>query len=120
MKELKNALLDKLHVKVFHEDEKEMSYGTLHQFQFKNAGSGEYLGELRFQKGGKKEVGINGVSDEVILAIVLERFKHIQNGDYANRETAIAATKIEEALLWLKKRTIERTEKGIEGTNRKD
>lgn len=119
MEELKNSLLDKMHVRVYHEDENQKAYNTYHHFQFKNAGSGEYLGELKFQKGGKKEVGINGVSDELVLAVVLERLNCIQEGDFSNRETAIAITKIEEALLWLKKRTIEREEKGIEGTNRK-
>jgi hypothetical protein len=119
MIELKNALMEKLHVKVYHEDENQMAYGAPHNYQFKNAGSGEYLGEVKFQKGPIKDVGINGVSNEVLLCMVLERLQCFQNGDYACRENALAITSIEEALLWMKKRTLDREARGVEGTNKK-
>jgi len=118
-KELKNALMEQDHVKVFHEQESDMVYSAPHTFQFKNAGSGEFLGELKFQKGPIKETGINGISNEVLLAIVLARLEGFQKGHFACKENEIAVTKIEEALLWMKKRTLDRQLKGVEGTNKK-
>lgn len=111
--------MEVMHVKVYHEDENQMAYGAPHNYQFKNAGSGEFLGEIKFQKGPIKDVGVNGISNEVLLAMVLERLQYFQKGDYECRENAIAITKIEEALLWMKKRTLDREARGVEGTNRK-
>jgi hypothetical protein len=118
MVELRNALMENT-VKILHEDENQMAYGAPHNYQFKNAGSGEFLGELKFQKGGIKDVGINGVSNENLLAMVLERLECFQKGDYACEENAQAVAKIKEALLWMKKRTLDRELRGVEGTNKK-
>ena len=41
-----------------------------------------------------------------------------QRSEYACRENAIAITKLEEALLWLRKRTEARVERGVEGTSK--
>jgi hypothetical protein len=40
-------------------------------------------------------------------------------GPYACRENAIALTHIEEALMWLQRRTVARIKRGVEGTNQK-
>ena len=117
--ELKNALMEKSHVRVFHEKPEQMSFGAPHNFVFKNAGSGEHLGELRFQKGPIKETGINGVSNEVLLAVVVARLEAFNKGEHVCRENSLAITAVEEALLWLKKRTLDRELKGVEGTNKK-
>jgi hypothetical protein len=39
------------------------------------------------------------------------------NEKYPCRENAVAITKLDEALLWLEKRTRVRIERGVEGTN---
>jgi hypothetical protein len=46
---------------------------------------------------------------------VIDRLRGFQSGDFRNRENALALTKIEEALLWLHKRTKDRLERGVEG-----
>lgn len=119
MELIKNPMQNREHVKIFHEREEQMVFGTPHTFQCKNASSGEFLGEVKFQKGPIKENGINGVSNEDLLAIVQTRLEYFQKGEFACRENQIAITKIEEALLWLTKRTIERTLRGVEGTSKK-
>ena len=116
--ELKNSLMNGT-VKVFHEKPEDFVYGAPHVFQFKNAGSGEFLGELKFQKGGVKETGINGIDNECLLVIALARLQAFQEGEFKCRENALAVTAIEEALLWLKKRTLDRSLKGVEGTSNK-
>ena len=71
---------------------------------------------IEFQNGAINEVGINGVTHEALLAIIADRLKSFQSGPYSSRYNAIALTKVEEAMLWLHKRTIERIQRGVEGT----
>lgn len=70
-----------------------------------------------FQNGPIGEVGVNGLSHEALLAILLDRMRGFQNGPYKCRENAIALTHLEEALMWLQKRTLERLTRGVEGTH---
>lgn len=82
----------------------------------KNIVAGEF-GHAIFQNGPVKEAGINGCHHEDLLAIVIDRLRSFQAGEYACRENAIALTKIEEAMHWLNHRTAEREARGVEGTN---
>lgn len=75
--------------------------------------------EIRFQKGPIAESGVNGISGEALLAIVEDRLIGFQSGQFACRENAIALTKIQEAMMWLQKRTMDRVRRGVEGTNQK-
>jgi len=72
---------------------------------------------IRFQNGPIAEVGVNGVSNESLLAIVEDRLLGFQSGQFACRENAIALTKIQEAMMWLAKRTRDRMARGVEGRN---
>lgn len=77
------------------------------------------LGRIRFQEGAIKEFGVNGITQEALLAIVIDRLRSFQAGPFSCRENAIALTHIEEALMWLQRRTISRIKRGVEGTNQK-
>ncbi len=72
-----------------------------------------------FQNGPIKEVGVNGITHEVLLAVVMDRLHAFQAGPYACRENALALTKIEEAVHWLHSRTKGRVARGVEGTHAK-
>lgn len=74
---------------------------------------------LRFQNGPINEVGVNGISDEALLAILIDRARGFRSGPFASREGSIACTKLEEAYLWLQERTRDRTSRGVEGYQRK-
>lgn len=74
---------------------------------------------IRFQNGPIQEAGVNGISQEALLAIVEDRLLGFQSGPYACRENALALTKIQEAMMWLQKRTRDRMARGVEGTNQK-
>jgi hypothetical protein len=73
--------------------------------------------EILFQNGPINEAGINGLTQEVLLAIVADRLRSFQAGPYACRENALALTKIEEAQHWLHSRTLARMQRGVEGTH---
>jgi len=76
------------------------------------------LQKIHFQEGPVKECGVNGVMNEDLIAMVITRLEHFQKSEFACRENALAITKLEEALLWLRKRTMGREKKGIEGTHK--
>lgn len=73
---------------------------------------------LKFQDGPVTEAGVNGITDEALLAIVLHRLECFQRGAYRCRENAIVITKLEECLMWLRARTEERERRGVEGTSK--
>lgn len=70
---------------------------------------------IQFQNGAILESGINGCQNEDLIEVVLDRLRDFQNGKFPCRENAIAITKLEEALMWLDKRTLDRKERGVEG-----
>lgn len=73
---------------------------------------------ILFQNGPIPEAGVNGLTHEVLLAIVADRLRSFQNGPFACKANACALTHIEEAQHWLQQRTIERMRRGVEGTHR--
>ncbi len=70
-----------------------------------------------FQQGPIGESGTNGITQEVLLAIVADRLRSFQKGPYACKANACALTHIEEAQHWLQQRTLERMRRGVEGTH---
>lgn len=74
---------------------------------------------LLFQNGPIPEAGVNGITQEVLIAICIDRLRSFQAGPYACRENALALTKLEEAQHWLHSRTRARMARGVEGTHQK-
>lgn len=71
--------------------------------------------QIQFQLGGVAESGVNGVSNEALVAVVIDRLRGFQGGQYACRENAVALTNLEQALMWMHKRTRDRIARGVEG-----
>lgn len=78
------------------------------------------LCDIQFQNGPRNEEGsIPGVVESDLLEVVRSRLQFFQAGPYASRENAVALTKVEEALMWMNKRTEDRAERGVLGTMNK-
>lgn len=77
--------------------------------------NGAGLAKFSFQSGTVKDFGINGITNESLLAIVANRIRALNSGQFSCRENSIALTKVEEALLWLEARTKDRINRGVEG-----
>ena len=75
--------------------------------------------EINFQHGPLREAGVNGLTDQALVAIVLDRLRGFQKGEFSCRENAIALTNFETGLLWTGKRAADRRKRGVEGTNQK-
>lgn len=94
---------------------------------------------IDFQNGPIGVTGFNGISNEALLAVLIDRMRGFQHkrhsvslnpgkdnpfdfstrGEYACKENACALTHLEEALMWLQKRTRDRMARGVEGTHQK-
>lgn len=76
------------------------------------------LGTVQFQKGGIKEAGgVNGVSNEVLLAIVTDRLEAFQAGPFNCEANQIALDGCKMALKAMADRTKDRVERGVEGVS---
>ena len=73
---------------------------------------------LDFQDGPIGEVGVNGITNEVLLAVIIDRLEGFQSSAYANRFNAAALMHCQEALAELEARTKEREARGVEGTHK--
>lgn len=75
-----------------------------------------YTTNIVFQNGPIKEVGVNGITQEALLAIIEDRLMGFQSGPYACVENAMALEHVRKAMEVLKSRTERRVEQGVEGT----
>lgn len=80
-------------------------------------GTDRNANRIIFQNGPIKEVGVNGLTQEALLAIVIDRLRSFQSGPFSCRENAIALTHCEDALMWLQRRTRARIARNVEGTH---
>ena len=114
MERLKNNLTTQKYTYVEHE--KDFNFNAPHHFKVMSK-DGYQLGEVNFQEGSIKEYGVNGVNNEDLIAMVIRRLEGFQDSEFKCRENAIAITKLEESLMWLRKRTQGRENRGVEGTH---
>lgn len=122
MKKLQMPLLTSKYTEVFCETN--FKYNAPHHFivdkvrKEDEENDGKHIADIHFQEGPVKECGVNGVANEDLINMVICRLEHFQNSEYKCRENALAITKLEEALLWLRKRTMGRENRGVEGTSK--
>jgi len=125
MEKLKHDLLTNKYTEVWHEHAEQMKFNAPHHFFVCEAGLDvndhsldiKPLAEFGFQEGPIKECGVNGVCNEDLIAMVITRLEHFQKSEFSCRDNAVCITKLEEALMWLRKRTMAREKRGVEGTH---
>jgi len=76
--------------------------------------SGDAVACLKFQQG-DPAAEINGLSNEALLAVLLHRMAGFQSGPFKCRDNAIIITHLEDAMLRMNRRTIERHGRGVLG-----
>lgn len=78
--------------------------------------------EIKMCKGNKEDGSVfrqEGVFTESLIEAAKTHLESVNKGELATRETAIAITKLEEALMWIKKRADDRALRGVQGTYQK-
>lgn len=71
---------------------------------------------IRFQVGPASDDGINGITNEALLAIVRDRLECFQNSQFACDENQVALDAVIAAMNSLHARTRKRATRGVEGT----
>lgn len=119
--ELQHPLATNKYTVIVHESN--MRFNAPHHFEVYDANEEtpsdpRVVGVIDFQEGPIKECGVNGIANEDAIVMVLTRLEHFQRSPYACKENEVAIQKLEEALMWLRKRTLGREKRGVEGTNK--
>lgn len=75
-----------------------------------------------FCKGNKADESAfrqSGFFTETLIAVAKRYLEENNVGELSSRETAVAITKLDEALMWLNKRAEDRKVRGVQGTYQK-
>ena len=90
--------------------------GANHRYKV-HGPTGSHFGHwnIDFQNGPIAEAGVNGITMEALLAIVIDRLRSFQAGPYPCRENEAALNFCVGALACLQMRTKERLARGVEG-----
>lgn len=72
-----------------------------------------------FQNGPIGEAGVNGITHEALLAILIDRLEDFQAGPFFNAYNAMTLEHLKEAQASLLARTKDRMTRGVEGTHAK-
>jgi len=101
-------------------DERDPTYGNAsHEYKIsvmRKSGMAE-VSSIDFQHGPIKEVGPNGITHEVLLAILIDRMEGFQSGPFACEENEEAKIYLEKAREVFFSRTRARMDRGVEGTH---
>lgn len=73
---------------------------------------------LLFQNGPIADIGVNGITHEALLAVLIDRLECFQAGPYANDYNAAALNHLRSAQGALQDRTRERMSRNVEGTHK--
>lgn len=106
-----NPVNDRLQIKV---TDKPGAGGANHEYEVSGFDAST-AHKISFQNGPINEAGVNGVTQEVLLAVVIDRLRSFQAGPFACEENAEALAHAENALECLKERTRARMKRGVEG-----
>lgn len=80
--------------------------------------AGKEVLKIKFQTGGTATTERNGVFIEDLLIVAYSKLADYNRG-LPCRENSLALTKIEEAIMWLANRKVERESRGVYGTEEK-
>ena len=93
-----------------------------HKYELSNFENKNAEGQmLQFIQKEPKEAGstelitvADGTTNEEVIEVLINRLNYLQS-KFPCRENALAITKLDEALLWLNKRTADRLKRNVEG-----
>jgi len=79
---------------------------VLHDFDIKNALDDSLLTSIHFQQGNPFEVGVNGIRNEDLLRILIERVSSFKKSNPNDFENDNALSRLYEAYWWLSQRKV--------------
>lgn len=111
-----------IRVHAMHTDEKGRNveghrYDVLYETPKDGLLDGPPQSSLVFQYGPVGDHGNNGLQNEMLIAILVHRLEFLNRGDYECEENSHAIRHLQEALICLERRTLDRVQREVEGTN---
>lgn len=113
--ELESKLITKDNTYVLHDNN---TFNAPHNYLIKNVHNGNLLAGIHFQEGQLKENELNGIFMEDLIAICINRLEHFQESEFKCDYNENAKRCLQDSLEWLRKRTNERKERNVLGTNK--
>lgn len=117
VKPAREIVVSPSHLRVFADEPSNGGSSHTYSIGYETEQLGAKLFEIHFQEGPILETGVNGISTDALLRILVDHLQGFQRGSFSCRENALAITKLEEALHWIQHRTFERAARGVEGTS---
>ena len=114
-KDKRNGLITQKYTQI--KEEKDFKFNAPHTFKVERVEDNKELCVIHFQEGAIKEHGVNGVCNEDLIAMVIRRLEGFQASEFNCKENEKALEKLQESLMWLRKRTTDREVRGVEGTH---
>ncbi len=93
------------------------SGGACHDYLITTPPPNGVATSIKFQNGPINEVGVNGLTHEALLAILIDRIQAFQRGPFASPYNANALSHLLDAATALHDRTRERMARNVEGTH---
>ena len=112
---LQSDLITNKYTEVLYEES--YKFNAPHHFKVFNTNTHKELADVHFQEGAINEYGINGVANEDLIAMVIKRLECFQESPFKCQENQMAIIKLQESLMWLRKRTTAREQRNVEGTH---
>jgi hypothetical protein len=112
------ALLAEPHVRIFAKGEPGAGGAcSSYLVEWNDVATGQRAGDvlLKFQEGAVPEKGVNGLTNEALLAVVIDRLECFQAGPFPCNENNDALAHARRALELLIERTKKRLARGVEG-----
>lgn len=92
----------------------QLSDGTDVEGHLYSGAAGAHQFNIEFQRGAVAENGVNGLTNEALLSILIHRTKFLDS-KFPCGENKLAIDSMEEALAQFNTRTLQRIERGVEG-----
>jgi hypothetical protein len=77
---------------------------------------------VNFCKGNREDESVfrqTGVFTETLIQVAKEYLEEVNQGELSTKETSMAITKLDDALVWINKRAEDRKARNIQGTYQK-
>lgn len=104
--------------KIYSDENGQVKVGTVIEGYAYEITAGRTVYHVTFQEGSVKEVGLNGVTSEALIAILIDRTK-ILNKKFPCKQNEEAIKLLERSLGVLEDGTKGRIKRKVEGTNKK-
>ncbi len=96
---------------------------TVPTYEITNNGIEDGIGAtINFCKGNRNNESFlrqEGFFTETLIAVAKKYLETVNVGELASRDTSMAITKLDEALMWINKRAEDRKERGVQATYNK-